>query len=39
MLGEPQRDITPESSAQRLRALSEVHYRVRRDKDVAAVPM
>jgi UDPglucose--hexose-1-phosphate uridylyltransferase len=39
MLGEPQRDITPESSAQRLRALSEVHYRVRRDNDVAAVPM
>jgi galactose-1-phosphate uridylyltransferase len=23
MLGEPQRDVTPESSAERLRALSE----------------
>lgn len=31
MLGEPQRDLTPESSAQRLRELSEVHYR-RRDR-------
>lgn len=27
MLGEPQRDITPEQAADRLRALSEVHYR------------
>jgi UDPglucose--hexose-1-phosphate uridylyltransferase len=27
MLAEPQRDVTPESSAERLRALSEVHYR------------
>lgn len=26
MLGDPQRDITPESSADRLRALSEVHF-------------
>jgi UDPglucose--hexose-1-phosphate uridylyltransferase len=26
MLGEPQRDITPESAAERLRALPEVHY-------------
>ena len=26
MLANPQRDITPENSAQRLRALSEVHY-------------
>lgn len=26
MLGEPQRDITPEASAERLRALSETHY-------------
>ncbi|HET6566752.1 MAG TPA: galactose-1-phosphate uridylyltransferase, partial [Rhodothermales bacterium] len=26
MLGEPQRDITPELSASRLKALSEVHY-------------
>ncbi len=26
MLGEPQRDITAEQSAERLRALSEVHY-------------
>jgi len=27
MLGEPQRDITPEAAAHRLRGLSEVHYR------------
>lgn len=27
MLAEPQRDLTPEQCAQRLRALSEVHYR------------
>jgi UDPglucose--hexose-1-phosphate uridylyltransferase len=27
MLAEPQRDVTPESSAERLRAVSEVHYR------------
>jgi UDPglucose--hexose-1-phosphate uridylyltransferase len=27
MLGEPQRDLTPEASAERLRAQSEVHYR------------
>jgi UDPglucose--hexose-1-phosphate uridylyltransferase len=26
MLGEPQRDLTPEQAAQRLKALSEVHY-------------
>lgn len=26
LLGEPQRDVTPESSAERLRGLSEVHY-------------
>lgn len=26
MLGEPQRDITPESAAERLRALPETHY-------------
>ena len=29
MLGEPQRDITAESAAERLRALSEVHYKAR----------
>jgi UDPglucose--hexose-1-phosphate uridylyltransferase len=29
MLGTPQRDITPETAAKRLRALSEVHYRNR----------
>lgn len=29
MLGNPQRDITPESAAERLRALPEVHYRQR----------
>ena len=27
MLGEPQRDLTPEAAAQRLRDVSEVHYR------------
>ena len=27
MLGEPQRDITPESAAARLRELSETHYK------------
>ncbi len=27
MLGSPQRDLTPECAAERLRALSEVHYR------------
>lgn len=27
LLAEPQRDITPEQAAERLRALSEVHYR------------
>jgi UDPglucose--hexose-1-phosphate uridylyltransferase len=26
MLGEPQRDISPESAAERLRACSENHY-------------
>ena len=29
MLGMPQRDITPESAAERLRALSDVHYKTR----------
>jgi UDPglucose--hexose-1-phosphate uridylyltransferase len=29
MLGSPQRDITPETAAQRLRSSSEVHYRGR----------
>jgi UDPglucose--hexose-1-phosphate uridylyltransferase len=28
MLGEPQRDITAEQAAARLRELSEVHYRL-----------
>lgn len=32
MLGSPQRDITAESAAERLRALSEVHYRERRPR-------
>jgi UDPglucose--hexose-1-phosphate uridylyltransferase len=27
MLGTPQRDLTPETAAERLRALSEIHYR------------
>ena len=29
MLAEPQRDITPESAAQRLRGLPERHYKLR----------
>jgi UDPglucose--hexose-1-phosphate uridylyltransferase len=29
MLGDPQRDITPESSAERLRNLSRIHYKIR----------
>ena len=29
MLGNPQRDITPETAADRLRSLSEVHYKLR----------
>jgi len=29
MLGSPQRDLTAEIAAERLRALSEVHYRER----------
>ena len=29
LLGSPQRDVTPEEAAARLRALSDVHYRVR----------
>lgn len=32
MLGEAQRDLTPEASAARLRELSEVHYRVRQPR-------
>ena len=28
MLGMPQRDITPETAAERLRSMSEVHYRL-----------
>lgn len=27
MLGEPQRDLTPEQAAERLRSLSEIHYK------------
>jgi len=30
MLGEPQRDLSPEQAAERLRELSNVHFRVRR---------
>lgn len=30
MLGMPQRDLTPETAAARLRDLSEVHYKIRR---------
>jgi len=29
MLGMPQRDITPETAAERLRGISEVHYKIR----------
>ena len=29
MLGMPQRDLTPETAAQRLRDLSAVHYKMR----------
>lgn len=29
MLGEPQRDLTPEQAADRLRACPEVHYKHR----------
>jgi UDPglucose--hexose-1-phosphate uridylyltransferase len=29
MLATPQRDITPESAAERLTSLSEIHYRHR----------
>jgi UDPglucose--hexose-1-phosphate uridylyltransferase len=29
MLAMPQRDITPESAADRLRSLSEIHYKLR----------
>jgi UDPglucose--hexose-1-phosphate uridylyltransferase len=28
MLGTPQRDLSPETAAERLRALSEIHYRI-----------
>jgi UDPglucose--hexose-1-phosphate uridylyltransferase len=31
MLAEPQRDITPETAAARLRELSEVHFLDRRE--------
>jgi len=31
MLAMPQRDITPESAAERLRSLSDVHYKVKAD--------
>lgn len=30
MLGNPQRDITPETSAQRLRDLSDIHYKMQK---------
>jgi UDPglucose--hexose-1-phosphate uridylyltransferase len=29
MLGMPQRDITPETAAERLRGLPEIHYKQR----------
>jgi UDPglucose--hexose-1-phosphate uridylyltransferase len=31
MLAEPQRDITPEQAAERLRSLSEIHYKLERE--------
>jgi UDPglucose--hexose-1-phosphate uridylyltransferase len=31
MLAEPQRDITPEQAAERLRALPEIHYKIKRE--------
>jgi UDPglucose--hexose-1-phosphate uridylyltransferase len=31
MLGEAQRDLTPEQAAERLRAVSEVHYKNAKD--------
>ncbi|HNE05096.1 MAG TPA: hypothetical protein PLT08_11295 [Anaerolineales bacterium] len=30
MLGMPQRDITPETAAERLRAVSNIHYKSQR---------
>jgi UDPglucose--hexose-1-phosphate uridylyltransferase len=35
MLGEPQRDITAETAAQRLRRLPEVHYRAAAEDDLS----
>jgi UDPglucose--hexose-1-phosphate uridylyltransferase len=29
LLANPQRDLTPEVSAERLRSLSDVHYRIK----------
>ncbi|ELK34270.1 Galactose-1-phosphate uridylyltransferase [Myotis davidii] len=38
MLAQAQRDLTPEQAAERLRALPEVHYRLRqKDRETAAV--
>lgn len=34
MLGEPQRDITPEQAASRLRDCSEIHYKARQENGV-----
>ena len=31
MLGEPQRDITPEQAAERLRSLPEIHYKLKNE--------
>ncbi len=36
MLGEPQRDITPEAAAARLRELSDVHYRTHTPAEAGA---
>ena len=33
MLAEPQRDLTPEQAAQRLKNVSEIHYRLRQYED------
>ena len=35
LMAEPQRDLTPEQAAQRLRGCSEVHYLDAKDSDSA----
>lgn len=38
MLAEPQRDLTPEQAAARLRAVPEIHYKLRKAAASAVVP-